>query len=37
MKVKRISDGAGSKGHVIVFSEGDEAFSGLLDFGESIT
>ena len=34
MKVKLISNGEGSKQYVVIFSAGDEAYSGLLDFAE---
>jgi predicted DNA-binding protein with PD1-like motif len=34
MKVKVISSGQGQKEYAIIFSEGDEAYSGLLDFAE---
>jgi predicted DNA-binding protein with PD1-like motif len=36
MKVKLISNGEGSKSkeYVVIFSPGDEAYSGLLDFAE---
>lgn len=34
MKVKLISSGEGSKEYVVIFSAGDEACSGLLDFAE---
>jgi hypothetical protein len=34
MKVKVISSGQEKKEYAIIFSEGDEAYSGLLDFAE---
>jgi uncharacterized protein len=34
MKVKLISNGEGLKQYAVIFSAGDEAYSGLLDFAE---
>ena len=34
MKVRLISGGDGAKEYVVIFSQGDEAYSGLLDFAE---
>ena len=34
MQVKLISSGEGPKQYVVIFSRGDEAYSGLLDFAE---
>jgi len=34
MKVKLIGSGEGSKQYAVIFSAGDEAYSGLLDFAE---
>lgn len=34
MKVKLISNGEGPKQYAVIFSAGDEAYSGLLDFAE---
>jgi predicted DNA-binding protein with PD1-like motif len=34
MKVKLISTGEGPKQYAVIFSAGDEAYSGLLDFAE---
>ena len=34
MHVKLISSGEGLKQYAVIFSEGDEAYSGLLDFAE---
>ena len=34
MKVKLISSGEGPKQYAVIFSTGDEAYSGLLDFAE---
>lgn len=34
MKVELISSGGGLKQYVVIFSAGDEAYSGLLDFAE---
>src|ERR1700733_9491089 len=34
MKVKLISSGEGLKQYAVIFSAGDEAYSGLLDFAE---
>lgn len=35
MKVKLISTGEGPKQYAVIFSAGDEAYSGLLDFAET--
>ena len=34
MKAQLISSGQGTKEYVVIFSQGDEAYSGLLDFAE---
>ena len=34
MKVQLISDGPGAKQYAVIFSTGDEAYSGLLEFAE---
>lgn len=34
MKVRLIGSGPGTKEYVVIFSQGDEAYSGLLDFAE---
>src|SRR5579862_520108 len=34
MKVRLISEGTGEKQYAVIFSSGDEAYSGLLDFAE---
>lgn len=34
MKVKLISNSSGTKEYAVIFSEGDEAYSGLLEFAE---